>query len=271
MSRRKKLHADGTPVPRRTAVSRPKVPEEELEKLEALTDTLPEALQQFRALGIIGAERRYRIEEALRHRTRTLLPLLQGIHDPHNQAAVIRSSEALGIQEIHVVDSVKAPFRPSPRVTQSTHRWTEVHVHPEPEVAVERLRARGFSVLATALRDDALPLHEVDFKRPTAVLLGNESTGLSEELVDAADGAVMIPIYGLAQSYNVSVAAALTLAAAVEQRRRAWGSPGDLDEASKALLRLRYYRSAAGRRVPPSLAVRLDELESSLLAAVDTD
>ncbi len=264
MSRRKKVRADGTRVPRRSYVPRPDPPEGGLERLEAFTDTLPEALRAFRDLSLIGAERRFRFEEAISNRTRTLVPVLHGVHDPHHQAAVIRSAEALGVLEMHVIETAAAPFVPSERITQASDRWTETHFHEDPKAAFEALRARGFTILATALREDALPLHEVDFTRPTALLLGNESSGLPEEVVEAADGAVMIPIYGLAQSFNVSVAAALILAHAVDRRRAAWGSPGDLDEGQQASLRLRYYRKAAGRRIPPSLREALDALELRL-------
>ncbi len=269
MSRRRKVHADGTPVPRRGHVPRPEPGEDELSALDALTDTLPEPLRAFRDLCLLGAGRRARIEAAIAHRTRSLTLLLHEIHDPHNQAAILRTSEALGVVEVHRVETETAPFRPSTRVTQAAHRWLEVHHHPNFEAAVSALRARGLTVLALALGEGARPLHEVDLLAPTAFVLGNEARGLPADAIARCDAMVQVPIYGLSQSFNVSVTAAIVLARAIEARRAAFGSPGDLSEDERMLLRLRYYRTAAGRAMPPSLARALARLESSLSARVE--
>jgi tRNA (guanosine-2'-O-)-methyltransferase len=112
-------------------------------------------------------------------------------------------------------------------------------------VEVERqVRDRGMALFAAAFSEDAVPLQEMDFTRPLAVLFGNESQGLPEEIIDACDGTFVIPLYGLSQSLNVSVAAAVTLSWAVEARRRAWGDPGDLDPDEKMELRRRFYETA---------------------------
>ena len=218
----------------------------ELRELEKLTDALPESLRAFRDQGILSAKRRFYIEEALKHRTRTLVAVLHGIYDPHNQAAVLRSAEALGIQEVHLTGI--SAFRPSGRVTQNAHRWLDVAKYDDFGEAFDILRARGFRLLAAAPGADARTLFDLDFSQPTAVVLGSESRGLPAEVIAACDERFAIPLYGFSQSLNVSVAAALALSWGVESRRRQWGSPGDLTAAELAELRERFYRTAARGR-----------------------
>lgn len=257
MSRRRKINADGSPVPRSRRTPRPPPSAEALEAFEAFTDTLPEPLRAFREFNLLSPTRRLVIEQVLETRTRSLCLVLYGLHDPHNQAAVIRTSEAMGFQEIHFITVPGAPFKPSERVTQSAHRWVDLVFHQDFEAAAASLRKRGKRILAAALVEGAMPLHEVDTVRPTALVLGREAKGLPQEVVAACDGAFSIPMYGLTTSLNVSAAAAIVAAHAVEVRRRAWGGPGDLLPEEKMALRRRFYSRAAGK-VPPSLQARLD-------------
>lgn len=250
MSRRSTTHRDGTPVHRSRRTPIPPPDAEALAELDALTDELPEDLRSFRDVGLLSEKRRYRIEQAIRHRTQTLTVVLHGVHDPHNQAAVLRTSEALGLQEVHFVPVGDATYRPSDRVTQNAHRWIDLIAHADFASAVEALRPREFNLLATALEPGAAALYDLDLTCPTALVFGNERDGLSEEVIAACDGTFRIPLYGLSQSLNISVAAALSLNWAVEARRRAWGEPGDLDPEEKMELRRRFYTQAARTRRP---------------------
>ncbi|MFW6369462.1 MAG: hypothetical protein ACOC0J_02650, partial [Myxococcota bacterium] len=103
MTRKRQFRADGTPGPRSRRSLRPAPSPAALQELEALTDSFPEPLRAFRDFHLLSPARRLVIEQALRQRTRSLCLVLYGIHDPHNQAAVIRTSEAMGLQEVHFV------------------------------------------------------------------------------------------------------------------------------------------------------------------------
>ena len=248
---KRRLRADGTPSPRGSRTPKPPPTAEQLAQLEELTDALPADLRAYRDRGLLNPVRRFRLEEAIRHRTRTLVPVLHGVHDPHNQAAVMRTCEALGLQEFHFIRSPRGrSLRASPRVTQNAHRWLDIIEHAAFGEAEVSLRDRGLSIYAAAFHEGAVPLHELDFTRPTAILLGNESKGLPREIVAACDGALVIPLYGLSQSLNISVAAAVTLTWAVEARSRAWGSPGDLTPEEQMVLRRRFYETALRGRIP---------------------
>ena len=259
---KRRLRADGTPSPRGGRTPKPPPTEEQLAELERLTDQFPESLRAFRDRGLLNPVRRFRLEEAIRHRTRTLVPVLHGVHDPHNQAAVMRSCEALGLQEFHFIQSMEGrPLHASSRVTQNAHRWIDVIEHSDFASAQNQLRDRGLTFCAAAFNEGALPLTEMDFTRPMAILFGNESKGLPNEIVDACDGTFIIPLYGLSQSLNISVAAAVTLSWAVESRRRTWGSPGDLGPAEQMKLRWRFYETALRGDLPDDLRQPLDNID----------
>ena len=106
------------------------------------------------------------------------------------------------------------------------------------------------TLLAAAPNKQAVPLFQIDFTRPVALVFGSEPSGLPDELLAVCDGTFVIPMYGLSQSLNISVASAVSLAWAVETRRRAWGEPGDLTEEERMALRRRFYATAARGRSP---------------------
>lgn len=251
-SRRKRTRADGSPAPRGRRTPIPPPDDRALAELDELTDGLPADLRTYRDVGILSARRRYRLEEAIRHRTRSLTAVLHGVHDPHNQAAVLRTAEALGLQEVHYVPTRDVSYNPSERVTQNAHRWIDLVPHADFPTAARALKSRGLTLLATALAPDTPSLAELDLTRPTALVFGSERDGLPGAVVAACDGTFRIPLYGLSQSLNISVAAALALHRAVDARRRAWGEPGDLDPQEKMALRRRFYARAAGERDAPT-------------------
>lgn len=253
MPRRHKTRKDGSPAYRSVRTPKPAPSPESLAELEKLTDSLPPDLRAYRDQGLLSPQRRFYLEQVLRHRTRTLATILAGTHDPHNQAAVMRTCESLGIQEVHLALGDET-FCPSPKVTQNAHRWLDVVVHPDFATLAGALRRRDFAILAAAIEDRAESLYSIDFTRPIAVVFGSEPTGLPAGVLADCDGSFHIPMYGLSQSYNISVAAAIALSWAVESRRRAWGEPGDLEPDQLAALRRSFYETAARGRTPRPLA-----------------
>ncbi|WP_135257807.1 tRNA (guanosine(18)-2'-O)-methyltransferase TrmH [Thermus caldilimi] len=164
--------------------------------------------------------RRRRIEEVLRRRQPDLTVLLENVHKPHNLSAILRSCDAVGVLEAHAVN----PTGGVPTFNETSggsHKWVYLKVHPNIREAFQYLKARGFAIYATALREDALDFREVDYTRPTAILLGAEKWGVSEEALALADGAIQVPMFGMVQSLNVSVAAAVILFEAQRQRLKA--------------------------------------------------
>ncbi len=180
-----------------------------------------------------------RIDAVLDQRTRNFVAVFERVWDPHNISACLRSAEALGIQEIHVVEA-DTPFKPSKDVVQGSAKWLEITKHRTSTDCIRNLKMRGFTVAAGALTDDAVSLDELDFNEPMALAFGNEHEGLSEEFMARCDVVFRIPIHGFTQSYNISVSAAISMYHGVLERTRLFGTSGDLTEEQKDELRDRW-------------------------------
>jgi tRNA (guanosine-2'-O-)-methyltransferase len=183
-------------------------------------------------------ERQARIQSVLEQRLASVTVLLDAPHDPHNGSAVMRSCDAFGIPTVHVVPREEA-FLIARRITKGTERWLEVHNHASAEAAAEYLQRQGFELVATHPQGELTPPDLAHIPR-LALLLGNEHEGICASLQRAASRAVRIPMRGFVESLNVSVAAAVLLAAATQ------GRPGDLPLSEKR----RLYARALFRSVP---------------------
>jgi tRNA (guanosine-2'-O-)-methyltransferase len=191
--------------------------------------------------------RRARLLEVIRARVGRVSVLMDMPKDPHNAAAVVRSADAFGVPEVHVVLREEA-FLVGHRVAQGTERWVEVVAHRKAEDAVQALKARGFRLIATHPKGTLVPddLRSID---RLCLVLGNERDGISEALSAAADDSVRIPMRGFVESLNLSVAAAVLLSAALA------GRPGDLSASEQE----RWYAVGLLRSVP-----RADEILAAL-------
>ena len=205
--------------------------------------------------------RRARIAAVAAARAFGVVPVLEGLVDPGNVNAVLRSAEGLGFGAAHLValegeaaqlmdppddDDTPAFRRAQRRASQGADKWVETRAFAEPAAYCDWVRARGGRVAVTALRDDARPVEAWDFSQPTALVVGNEHAGASAAMLDAADAALLLPLDGFVQSYNVSVAAALALFHARTDRLRRCASHADLD--AERIRRLRAHYTA--RAVP---------------------
>lgn len=171
--------------------------------------------------------RQARIRSALARRQPDLTVVMENVHDPHNVSAILRSCDGVGVLRMHAVYSVEEP-PPSAFARQtsaSAAKWVEVERHRSLGDCYKRLRAEGFTILATSVDPDARPLYDYDLRVPVALVFGNEMRGVSDEARDWADGAIQIPMAGMVESLNVSVACAVCLYEAFRQRAAA----GDYD------------------------------------------
>src|SRR5690349_21074903 len=152
-------------------------------------------------------ERRARLLAVLNKRQSDLTVVLENVSDPHNISAVMRTCDAIGIQEIYILNT-KIPrhkkwgFKSS----SSAKKWLTVHQYENAEECFSSLRKRYSSILTTHLSDDAVSLYQVDFTKSIALVFGNEHNGVSDEIRTLADGNFVIPQVGIIQSLNISVA-----------------------------------------------------------------
>lgn len=165
-------------------------------------------------------ERFARLKEVLDRRQPDLTVLMEGVHKPHNFSAVLRSCDAVGVLEAHVVPA-EGGFDVHRATSAGTAKWIGVHRHENLEAALGALRGAGFSLVAAHPDPAAEDYRALDFTRPLAILVGAELHGVSPEALAEADRLVRIPMEGMVRSLNVSVAAALLLYEARRQREGA--------------------------------------------------
>jgi tRNA (guanosine-2'-O-)-methyltransferase len=159
----------------------------------------------------------------LARRQPDLTVVLENVHDPHNVSAILRSCDGVGVLRAHAVYTIEEPPAGAfaRQTSASAAKWVEVERHDSLAACYARLRAEGFSILVTSIGPDSRPLYDWDLRQPVALVLGNEMRGVSAEARDMADGAILIPMTGMVQSLNVSVACAVCLYEAFRQRAAA--------------------------------------------------
>jgi tRNA (guanosine-2'-O-)-methyltransferase len=166
-------------------------------------------------------KRFHRVREVLDRRQPDLTVLLEDVQIPRNLAALLRTCDAVGVLEAHAIWRSGGQLKISRPASGGTRKWVPVRKHRDLDAAVAQLRERGFRILAAHPADRAVDYRQVDYTLPTAVLLGQEETGVTPRAVELADALVVIPMMGMGVSLNVSVAAALILFEAQRQRAAA--------------------------------------------------
>jgi len=212
-------------------------------------------------------ERRERIDRVVANRTRTLVVVLEAFCDPQNVNAVLRTCEGFGVQEVHVVEGPMKPYDRNKRISQNADKWLDVVRWTSTRACLETLKSRGFALYATHLGEGAGALGALSFAGQVALVFGNEGRGVSEEALALADARYAIPMRGFVKSLNVSVAAAVSLAHAVDRREVERGRHGDLDDAEAEELRKRFYALAVRQRARIAKAERVESRAVSGRAA----
>ncbi len=166
------------------------------------------------------AKRVTRLDEVLAQRQPDLTVFAENLHKPKNFSAMVRNCDAVGINEVHVApgaDSLRSHWKTS----QGAEKWVYIKTHDSPANACSHLNSKGFQLVAAHLSDAAIDYRDVDYTRPTALVLGSELFGVSDEVLNHVDRQINIPMMGVTQSLNVSVACAVVLYEAQRQRQAA--------------------------------------------------
>lgn len=167
-------------------------------------------------------ERIARIRSVISHRQFDLTVVMENIFDPHNISAVMRSCDAVGIQELYVLNTRIPPHKKwGAKSSASAAQWLTVHTFTDVESCFTALRKKYQKIYTTHLASTSQSLYELDLTQPVALVFGNEAEGVSEEVCQLADGNFLIPQVGMVKSLNVSVACAVTLYEAFRQRWQA--------------------------------------------------
>ena len=159
-----------------------------------------------------------RLEQVLRHRQPDLTVVMENIHDPHNVSAVLRSCDAAGVMAVQLIYTDEDFPDIGKKSSASAKKWVELRQFKKVNECYTKLREEGFTIYATRLEERAKSLFEINMKNKVAIVVGNEHEGVSQESAQCADDILQIPMFGMIQSLNVSVATAVILFEAVRQR-----------------------------------------------------
>ncbi|NOX37870.1 MAG: RNA methyltransferase [Calditrichaeota bacterium] len=159
-----------------------------------------------------------KFRRVLANRQPDLTVVCENIHDPHNVSAILRTCDAAGVLQVHLLYTEEAFPELGKKSSASAKKWIDTIKFRNPRDLRQHLKDRGFTIYATHLGHRSVSIYEIDWTKPSAIIVGNEHRGVSDEALAIADANVYIPMFGMVESLNVSVATAVILYEAVRQR-----------------------------------------------------
>ena len=165
-------------------------------------------------------ERVARLDAVLAMRQPDLTVFAENLHKPKNFSAMVRNCDAVGINEMHVLTSGET-LRKHWRTSQGAEKWMQIKIHERTGDACAHLKSNGFKLIAAHLSETAVDYKNIDYTQPVAIVLGTELFGVSDTTLSFVDQQISIPMMGVSQSLNVSVACAIVLYEAQRQRQAA--------------------------------------------------
>ena len=203
---------------------------------------------------IVNAERRARIAAALDRRVGSVVAVCEAVRRRHNVSAILRSCEAFGVHEVHLVTQ---GFRPSSGAARGAERWVWRRRYDHVADSLSELKARGFRIYVADLTEPSFTPETLPVDGPVALVFGSETRGVSETARHLADGVLRVPMVGLTESLNVSVSAAIALRAVAERRRAVAGNDLGVEEKKRFLQAWLAAEEAAalGRRARTAVGV----------------
>ena len=164
--------------------------------------------------GFVTEKRKNLFRQILKNRTRHFTVVLEDIYQQHNSSAVIRSCEIFGIQDVHVIEN-KYISNVSKNIAKGSQKWLSFHNYKKEtnntKACLNSLKGKGYQLIATSPHHNSCLLHDFDITKKSAFIFGVEKTGVSNEVINNADGILKIPMVGFTESLNISVAAAIIL------------------------------------------------------------
>lgn len=184
-----------------------------------------------------------RIEEVVARRSLGVVTVLEDIYDRGNASAVMRSAEAFGFIDFHLIQT-HPRFKKANRVTKGADKWLNVKKWTSTKSCIEALRNEGRKIYVTHLDEKSKSIYDLDWTVPAALVLGNEKDGVSQEMIGLADDCFVVPMAGFVQSFNISVAGALCLHYAFLEQQKAHPTVGGLSAKDQRALLADYLTRA---------------------------
>lgn len=161
-------------------------------------------------LSFLTERRKSLFKEVISKRTRHFTVVTEDVYQMHNTSAVMRSCDVFGIQELHVVEE-RISKEIDREIALGAQKWVNIHRHHSTKECIDNLRENGYQIIATTPHNNSTELKDFDISKKSAFFFGKEKEGLSDVVLDAADGYLKIPMYGFTESLNISVSAAIIL------------------------------------------------------------
>ena len=160
--------------------------------------------------GFLTERRLDLFQKVLGKRTRHFTVVTEDVFQLHNTSAVMRSCDVFGIQDMHAIEA-RFGKEIDKEIAMGAQKWVNIYRHNTTSACIETLRSQGYQIIATTPHNNSQLLHEFDVSKKSAFFFGTEKEGLSEEVIEQADGYLKIPMYGFTESLNISVSAAIIL------------------------------------------------------------
>ena len=167
---------------------------------------------------LVVEKRLRRLKDVLEKRQKDLIVFVDNVKNEHNFSAIIRTCDAVGVLYIYYYHAEGKKAKINEGITQGSHKWVFIEKVDNPINKVREFKEKGFQIVATWISKDSVDFRSVDYTKPTVIIVGNELQGVSPELAELADKKIVIPMFGMAQSLNVSVATGIILYEAQNQR-----------------------------------------------------
>ena len=191
----------------------------------------------------ISDNKKEKFDEYVKDRTRHVTVVLENIFQPHNAAAVLRSCDCFGVQDVHIIENHNK-YEPNKEIDMGSSKWLNTIKYSKTDnnttECIQALKAKGYKIVATTPHTNDCMIDELPLDEPIALLFGTELTGLTDEALAQADAYVRLPMYGFTESYNISVSVALALFSVTERMRKDESVNWQLSEHEQDLIKLQW-------------------------------
>jgi len=171
----------------------------------------------------ISDNKKEKFDAYVQDRTKYVTVVLENIFQPHNAAAVLRSCDCFGVQDVHIIENYNK-YEPNKEIDMGSSKWLNTIKYSKTDnnttECIQALKAKGYKIVATTPHTNDCMIEELPLDQPIALLFGTELTGLTDEALEQADAYVRLPMYGFTESYNISVSVALALFSVTERMRK---------------------------------------------------
>ncbi|MGH2664393.1 TrmH family RNA methyltransferase [Flavobacterium sp.] len=168
---------------------------------------------------ILTDNRKEKFLKVLQNRTHHFTVAIEDVFQLHNTSAVMRSCEVFGVQELNVIEQ-KFGKSIDKEIAMGAQKWVDIKKHETVSECIASLKAKGYQIIATTPHENDCLMEDFDVSKPSALFFGTERDGLSEEVLEQADGFLKIPMVGFTESLNISVSAAIILQNLTERLRK---------------------------------------------------